>query len=72
VATRLADLGVDETVIGRALNHAKHTITAKHYNKHAYVEEIRAALVLWDAELHRILANKPKAKPRVLKMRRAR
>lgn len=69
VATRLADLGVEEALIGRVLNHAKYTITAKHYNKHAYVDEMRDALVRWDAELHRILTKKPKARSRVLSMR---
>ena len=56
VATRLADLGFDETVIGRVLNHAKHTVTGKHYNQHRYVDEIRAALTAWDVELQRILS----------------
>ena len=70
VATRLADLGFDETVIGRTLNHAKHTVTGKHYNQHRYLDEIRAALTAWDVELHRILKNEPKTRSRVLPMRR--
>lgn len=69
VATRLAGLGFDETTIGRALNHARVTVTAKHYNQHAYVEEIRRALESWDAELQRIIANKPKKRAPVLRMR---
>jgi len=69
VATRLAELGFDETTIGRVLNHAHVTITAKHYNQHLYVEEIRNALTAWDRELHRILANEPKQKTNVLPMR---
>ena len=66
VATRLADLGFDETVIGRVLNHAKYTVTGKHYNQHRYVDEIRAALTAWDVELQRILATRtedPDARP---------
>lgn len=70
VATRLAELGFDETTIGRTLNHAHVTITAKHYNQHVYVEEIRQALTAWDRELRRILANQPKQKTSVLPMRR--
>ena len=70
VATRLAELGFDETVIGRALNHAKYSITSKHYNTHAYVHEIQQALTAWDQELARILADKPKPRSRVLPMRR--
>jgi integrase len=69
VATRLADLGFDETVIGRVLNHAKYTVTGKHYNQHQYVEEIRQALAAWDTELQRILRNEPKRRSRVLPMR---
>ena len=69
VATRLAALGFDETTIGRTLNHARVTVTAKHYNQHAYVEEIRRALDAWDAELQRIIANKAKKRAPVLRMR---
>ena len=68
VGTRLAGLGFDETTIGRTLNHARYTITAKHYNQHTYLEEIRRALTAWDRELQRILANQPKTK-KVLPMR---
>jgi integrase len=60
VATRLANLGFDETTIGRVLNHARHTVTQKHYNQHRYVEETRQALTAWDRELQRILAGKPR------------
>lgn len=70
VSTRLAELGIDETVIGRALNHARHTVTGKHYNQHAYLDEIRQALTAWDTELQRILKDEPKKTPRVLPMRR--
>lgn len=69
VATRLAELGFDETTIGRVLNHARVTVTAKHYNQHAYLDETRRALSAWDVELHRILANKAKKKAAVLPMR---
>lgn len=69
VATRLAGLGYSETVIGRLLNHARYSVTAKHYNQHDYLDEARAALDAWDAELRRIIENKPKAKARVVPMR---
>lgn len=70
VSTRLAELGYDDSTIGRVLNHARVTVTAKHYNQHAYVEEIRQALSAWDVELQRVIANKPKQKAPVLPMRR--
>ena len=60
---------MDETVIGRVLNHARVRVTGKHYNQHRYVEGIRQALTLWDTELQRILAKQPRARTRVLPMR---
>lgn len=69
VASRLAGLGFDETTIGRVLNHARTTVTAKHYNQHAYLEETRGALKAWDTELHRILTNAAKKKGRLLRLR---
>jgi integrase len=62
VATRLAGLGFDETVIGRVLNHARYTVTARHYNQHAYLDETRRALTAWDEELQRLLAIAEKKK----------
>jgi len=57
VATRLAGLGFDETVIGRTLNHARATITAKHYNVHGYLDEKRRALEAWDRALQEIVTG---------------
>ena len=65
-ATRLAGLGFDETVIGRTLNHPRYSVTARHYNQHEYLDEKRAALDAWDAELQRVLRNEAKAASRVL------
>ncbi len=71
VATRIAGLGFDETCIGRVLNHAKVSVTAKHYNQHAYLDEKQRALDAWDRELQRIVTHTPKAGAAVLPMRRA-
>jgi integrase len=57
VATRLAGLGFDETTIGRTLNHARVSVTAKHYVQHGYVDEVRRALDAWDRELDAIVKN---------------
>lgn len=70
VATRLAGLGFDETVIGRTLNHARYSVTAKHYNQFQYDDEKRAALDAWDAELRRIVENRAKTKAKVVNLRR--
>jgi len=58
VATRLAGLGFSETTIGRVLNHARYTVTAKHYNQHVYAAEKCAALEAWDRELQRVIEKK--------------
>jgi integrase len=69
VATRLAGLGYDETTIGRVLNHARVTVTAKHYNQHAYLDETRRALEAWDRELAAILHPATAKARKVLKHR---
>jgi integrase len=56
LSTRLAARGFGEEVVGRALNHARYTVTARHYIKHAYLVEIRRALEAWDNELADIVA----------------
>ena len=58
VSTRLAARGVSEEIVGRALNHARYTVTARHYIRHAYLAETRRALEVWDAELADIIARR--------------
>ncbi len=70
VATRLAGLGFDDTTIGRVLNHARYTVTSRHYIRHDYLEQVRQALDAWDKELRRVLDGRPKNKSKVLAMRR--
>ena len=65
MATRIAGLGFSEATIGRCLNHARHTVTAKHYNQHLYLAETRAALEAWDGEIDRII-NRRKAAKQIL------
>ena len=65
LSTRLAVLGFAEEVIGRTLNHAKHTVTARHYIKHGYLRETRQALDAWDRALAAIVADETRATARV-------
>lgn len=58
VSTRLAARGFSEEVIGRALNHARYTVTARHYIKHTYARETRQALETWDRDLADIVAGR--------------
>ena len=57
LSTRLAARGFGEEVVGRVLNHAKHTVTARHYIRHAYLAETRQALDAWDRELAAIISG---------------
>jgi integrase len=68
MSTYLGDLGYDDPMIGRVLNHARAGVTSRHYNHAKYVAEIRAMLTAWDTELQRILRNEPKPKARILPM----
>jgi integrase len=53
VATRMAEMGVAPHVIERILNHASGQISgvALVYNRARYIEEMRAALELWERRL---------------------
>lgn len=50
VRTKFAELGVDEVVAERALNHHLQGL-ARVYNQHDYQKEIRTALTLWEKRL---------------------
>jgi integrase len=70
VSTRLAGLGFSEEVIGRTLNHARYTVTSRHYIKHSYVAETRQALETWDAVLADIIAGRKSSRSRIVHFRR--
>jgi len=70
VSTRLAARGFTEEVIGRALNHARYTVTARHYVKHDYLTEVRRALEVWDTDLADIIAGRELTPTAVLQFRR--
>jgi integrase len=69
LSTRLAAQGFGEDVVGRVLNHAKHTVTARHYIKHSYLAETRRALEAWSQELAGIVANDGRESTNVLPFR---
>jgi len=68
-STRLSELGFGNDVIDRLLDHARATVTEKHYNQNPYELEIRAALTAWNDEIARVLAKRPKRATKVLRMR---
>lgn len=51
VSTHLAQLGFTEEEIGKVLNHAKRTVTGRHYIHHTYEKEKREALDAWTERL---------------------
>jgi len=56
-ATNLAELRVAPHVIERLLNHISGTISgvAAVYNRHAYMDEMRAAIELWETRLRSLI-----------------
>jgi hypothetical protein len=51
------------------LNHARYTVTARHYIKHAYSRETRQALETWDGDLADIIAGRQVGASSVLAFR---
>jgi integrase len=43
----MGELGIDQFVIARVLNHVDQTITGRVYNRYPYLKEKRAALETW-------------------------
>jgi integrase len=58
VASELGRLGGDESVISRVLAHTQSGITARVYNQHAYIEEKRRALRLWQQRVVNISSGR--------------
>jgi integrase len=63
-ATNLAALGIAPHVVERLLNHSSGTISgvAAIYNKFQYMDEMRAAITLWEERLASLLAQHAPAK----------
>jgi hypothetical protein len=52
-----------------ALNHARYTVTARHYIKHGYEAEVRHALDTWDADLADLVAGRETSRAAVVPFR---
>ena len=62
VATYIAKLGVDRTVLGKILNHkglAGDSQVTAIYDRHGYMDEKRTAMNHWASHLRQILEEKP-------------
>jgi integrase len=55
--TYWAELGIQDHVAERLLAHSTQSGVAKVYNRHSYQEEMRRALLAWEAKLMEILAG---------------
>jgi integrase len=65
VATYMAKLAVDRTVLGKILNHkglAGDTQVTAIYDRHSYMKEKRQAMNRWSSHLQNILTGKTEAK----------
>jgi integrase len=58
VATRLGELGFEDSMIGRVLGHSQTSVEAIH-NRYAYLKEKREALEKWERRLLEIVAALP-------------
>jgi integrase len=56
-ATRLAEMGYTDEIIGAILNHTRPTVTAHHYNHYRYDKEKRTALENWARKLESIITG---------------
>jgi integrase len=59
VETRLAELRVPKEIRDRVLNHIPSDVGSKHYNRHDYADEKRAALTRWSVAISSILEGRP-------------
>jgi integrase len=66
--TGLARLGVQPHVAERVIGHAFGSKVERTYDRHRYLPEVRQALLLWQAELERIIGG---GAPKVEPLRRA-
>ena len=59
-ATNLAALGIAPHIVERLLNHSSGTISgvAAIYNRFQYMDEMRAAIALWEERLASLLAQR--------------
>ena len=55
-ATRLVEMGVEEAVVGRILNHSARTITGRHYVHYDKYPEMETALAAWSERLSQLLS----------------
>ncbi len=70
VASGMATQLISNDMIGRVLNHAKTDVTTRHYNKHEYLEENRAALEAWAKHLAFVVGEAREAE-NVIPLRKA-
>ena len=55
VATGMMLLGLPEQHVAAVLNHTRSSVTAKHYARHSFEKEKRAALTAWADHLSKLL-----------------
>jgi integrase len=51
VKTRMGEIGIDKSIRDRIQNHALNDVSSKHYDRYDYLQEKRAALLIWEKYL---------------------
>lgn len=51
VKTRMGEIGIEKSIRDRIQNHALNDVSSKHYDRYDYLQEKRAALLVWEKYL---------------------
>jgi integrase len=59
VKTRMGEIGIEKSIRDRIQNHALSDVSSKHYDRYDYLQEKRAALLVWEKYLQELIRHNP-------------
>ncbi len=59
VKTRMGEIGIEKSIRDRIQNHALTDVSSKHYDRYDYLQEKRAALLVWEKYLQELIQHDP-------------
>lgn len=69
--TMLASMGISRDTRAQLLSHGLSGVQVSHYDRHAYTDEKRAALMAWESRLHEIATGTARSNVLSMKQRNA-